>query len=354
MEEVPEKRLLNKPPDSDFYQLRYKTYPAEISTFHWAIIVIILGIIFLPTGTDILSTSDSVYENKITYDDGDYSNCSITNNNEGRLCQLTFEFTEDVSGPVYVYYQLEHYFQNHRRYYESRSIQQLQGNNLDENEVELDCSPLYKNGSLLLNPCGLIANSFFNDVFELNTYESTNGNLVFDSSNIAIYSDENTLYKQVSGFQYVIVDDTSVSCSSVNLPDTCKSYTDPSTGTSYLFNYPDDDTTQYLYEAYPDQISPIDGVTDQHFIVWMRPAMLPTFRKLYGQISGDFNSGDKLVFNVTANFEVQSFDATKSLLITNLGPSGSKNRFVGQAYVVAGSFSLAIGVFMLIKIYFFN
>jgi hypothetical protein len=27
--------------------------------------------------------------------------------------------------------------------------------------VELNCNPLYKNGSLLLNPCGLIANSFF-------------------------------------------------------------------------------------------------------------------------------------------------------------------------------------------------
>lgn len=32
---------------------------------------------------------------------------------------------------------------------------------MGSSDVELDCNPLYKNGSLLLNPCGLIANSFF-------------------------------------------------------------------------------------------------------------------------------------------------------------------------------------------------
>jgi hypothetical protein len=38
---------------------------------------------------------------------------------------------------------------------------QLQGEVLSDSDVSLNCSPLYKNGSLLLNPCGLIANSFF-------------------------------------------------------------------------------------------------------------------------------------------------------------------------------------------------
>ena len=28
--------------------------------------------------------------------------------------------------------------------------------------IETDCDPLTKNGSLILHPCGLIANSFFN------------------------------------------------------------------------------------------------------------------------------------------------------------------------------------------------
>lgn len=32
-------------------------------------------------------------------------------------------------------------------------------------DVSDDCSPLYKNGSLTLHPCGLIANTLFNDIF---------------------------------------------------------------------------------------------------------------------------------------------------------------------------------------------
>jgi hypothetical protein len=33
---------------------------------------------------------------------------------------------------------------------------------MDYDDVYSDCYPLLRNGSLLLNPCGLIANTFFN------------------------------------------------------------------------------------------------------------------------------------------------------------------------------------------------
>ena len=75
---------------------------------------------------------------------------------------MIFTFNQKVDGPLYLYYELENYFQNHRRYYQSLDRNQLQGEVLTENDVSLNCSPLYKNGSNLLNPCGLIANSFFN------------------------------------------------------------------------------------------------------------------------------------------------------------------------------------------------
>ena len=97
--------------------------------------------------------------------------------------QLIFDIDEDVDGPIYLYYEMTNYFQNHRRYYQSRSNYQKKGEvkmahryshqhssnfftrsteqNMGSSDVELDCNPLYKNGSLLLNPCGLIANSFF-------------------------------------------------------------------------------------------------------------------------------------------------------------------------------------------------
>ncbi len=75
---------------------------------------------------------------------------------------MAFTFTKDVDGPFYLYYEMKNFFQNHRRYYLSYDASQLQGQLLSEGDVSLNCDPLYKNGSLLLNPCGLVASSFFN------------------------------------------------------------------------------------------------------------------------------------------------------------------------------------------------
>jgi hypothetical protein len=75
--------------------------------------------------------------------------CSIDENDEGKVCevtnhgychsgavlmypcllcaQLTFTFDEDANGPLYVYYELENFYQNHRRYVSSRDAFQLEG-----------------------------------------------------------------------------------------------------------------------------------------------------------------------------------------------------------------------------------
>lgn len=186
------------------------------------------------------------------------------------------------------------------------------------------------------------------DVFAVDSAASIPANTVYlDETDIALPSDKNVMYKQVSGFESAPVT-LPQTCTGAGLPDGCKSYTD-STGQDYLFYYPNDDTTQYLYESYPDQISPLDGVTDQHFMVWMRVEPLPTFRKLYGVIDGNFNAGDTIVVNITANFEVDSFDSTKSLVISTLGSLGGKNPFPGQVFVTTGSFSIIFGVFLLVK-----
>jgi hypothetical protein len=178
-------------------------------------------------------------------------------------------------------------------------------------------------------------------------------NLLVDDSNIALYVDRHTLYKQVNGFESILVTNHSITCQEVGLPDGCKTYEDISSNLTYKFYYPNDDTTQYLYESYPNQISPLEGVTNQHFMVWMRTAMLPTFRKLYGQINGSFVSGDQLVINVIANYEVDSFNAEKALVISTVGTYGGKNIFIGQVYITIGSILLVTGIGVLIREYFF-
>ena len=179
------------------------------------------------------------------------------------------------------------------------------------------------------------------DVFTLTSSSSTNAAL--DETGISWLSDRQAKFLQVNGFKSAVVASSSVSCAAAGLPTSCKNYYDSDTGTYYKFFYPNDDTVQYLYETYPGLISPIEGVTNEHFIVWMRTAALPTFRKLYGKISGNFPSGTTFSFQVTANYEVNSFGGSKSLVISTVGEFGGRNPYLGTAYVVVGSLCLFFG-----------
>jgi hypothetical protein len=70
-----------------------------------------------------------------------------------------------------------------------------------------------------------------------------------------------------------------------------------------------------------------------------------------GKIEGNFKEGDILVFNITANYEVDSFDATKKLVLSTLGSRGGRNMFVGEAFTAVGSLCMVFGVALLVKGY---
>lgn len=72
-----------------------------------------------------------------------------------------------MKAPVYLYYELANFYQNHRRYVKSRSDKQLAGTFYTESSQLSDCDPLRTLNGKLLNPCGLIANSVFNGACHL-------------------------------------------------------------------------------------------------------------------------------------------------------------------------------------------
>ena len=81
-------------------------------------------------------------------------------------CTVSLTVPEDMEPPVYVYYELENFYQNHRRYVKSRDDVQLREGKLLTASDLSDCEPLIQsqNGtkSPIRHPCGLIAGSFFN------------------------------------------------------------------------------------------------------------------------------------------------------------------------------------------------
>ena len=316
--------------------------------------------VFFYTGFKLHALQDEVVELKITYDDyyEEEPECGIGNDfNANKTCLLTMTAPEDMSPPILVHFELTNFHQNHRSYYQSRDDFQLLGQVGDQDSVsKLRCKPLYQLGGIKLNPCGVAANTFFNDVFKLvGGTDSFGQELEMMEEGIAWQSDLDYAFAQPEGFRYEACPDQAcdVSCCDTDEDGqewSCKKpYYNEKDKTCYRYHYPYDDTTQYLYETYEGIISPLEGVTNEHFVVWMRIATQPTFRKLYGWINQPIPKGTNLTFEVTANYVVSRFRGSKSLIVSTNNIFGGRNPYLGPSFYIVGFYCLLAGTFFALK-----
>jgi len=173
-------------------------------------------------------------------------------------CTLQFDITNDIGPPVLFYYRLTDFYQNHRRYVKSMDTEQLQGQfRSNESIANSDCDPLQIDNATgkAYYPCGLIANSQFNDSYisplltnpginaQYTTYTMTNEGIAWDSDK-ALYGISAYTPYQVSP--------------------------PPNWQPRYPNGYACDEEGCGLPDLH----------TDEAFQVWMRTAGLPTFSKL--------------------------------------------------------------------------
>ncbi|GAA5845838.1 hypothetical protein JCM11251_001818, partial [Rhodosporidiobolus azoricus] len=90
--------------------------------------------------------------------DASQTNLSIAN-----TCRVLFEVPVTLEAPVFMYYKLSNYYQNHRRYVKSVDSDQLMGDAVSTSSIDGgDCKPVDTIDGRPIYPCGLIANSLFN------------------------------------------------------------------------------------------------------------------------------------------------------------------------------------------------
>ncbi|KAF3000982.1 hypothetical protein E8E13_009405 [Curvularia kusanoi] len=356
-----------RPPNTAFRQQRLKAWQPILTPKTVLPLFFIVGIIFAPIGGLLLYASSLVQELSI-----DYTNCNTSapateaifdasaqstladipagdvsatfktamksQPQWGRawenytwpsgkvqntsVCILSFEIPNDIQPPILFYYRLTNFYQNHRRYVKSVDIDQLKGTARTVSQIDNgDCGPLDSVDGKPYYPCGLIANSMFNDTFTnlnaTNPSQNENSPSVYNMTTDGIsWAHEGDLYGK-----------TKYKPSEVVPPPNWQE--------------------QYVNGSYEGLEELPDLHTWEAFQVWMRTAGLPTFSKLAQRNDNDVLRAGTYRLKIYDRFPVQAYSGTKSILISTRTVMGGKNPFLGIAYIVVGGLCILLGAVFL-------
>ena len=177
-----------------------------------------------------------------------------TAKNPTPICTLQFPIPNNIGPPVLLYYRLTNFYQNHRRYVKSLDTDQLKGDAVSVSTIKSgSCDPLRVDDSgKPYYPCGLIANSLFNDSFNdpvnVNVQGDNRDNQTYDMTNKGIaWDSDKALYGK-----------TKYKAEDIAVPP----------------NWQEQWPKGYTEDNLPDLEA------DEEFQVWMRTAGLPAFSKL--------------------------------------------------------------------------
>ena len=152
-----------------FKQQIMKAWQPVPTIYSTVVLFCLLGLFFLGFGIALIILTQQIVEVTQYYDD----KCSTIN----AQCTINITISSKMEAPVFFYYELENFYQNHRRYVKSRDVDQLMGTARSVSDISTTCSPvttmqeLGRNTSIggqfiepdkPANPCGLIAKSLFN------------------------------------------------------------------------------------------------------------------------------------------------------------------------------------------------
>ena len=310
----------------------------------------IFGLIFLAIGGTLYTMSESITSLSHEYD----THCDTKADSD---CVIEIQVESDMYAPIYVYYAIDNFYQNHRRYVKSRSNEQMMGNNLGVNDLD-DCDPIKTNRDLgddiksvsgkdldpdaAAYPCGLVARSVFTDQFTSIT-DASGKNYIIDDSDIAWGSDVEYRYKNLGisdwkDIQWLNIEDCKLILMGIHA----------ATDLFKKFIHHHHRRSSILIPANLDSDCDIClFVCIEHFMVWMRTAGLPNFKKLYGRIDQDMPEGTYKV-SIKSSYDVSNFGGSKSFVLSTTNYFGGTNYFLAICYLVIGILCVLFGFIFLI------
>ena len=118
----------------------------------FGIVFLVLGIVITSINAKIIEVGEGeLLHYETTCGEIDYSrmNANYVYSSHKNYCTLNFELKEDMTAPIYFFYNLDNFYQNHRRYLKSKFAKQLAGETIKENKAKSDCYPISLNSDIM-------------------------------------------------------------------------------------------------------------------------------------------------------------------------------------------------------------
>eukprot|EP00929_Paragymnodinium_shiwhaense_P108565 TRINITY_DN74885_c0_g1_i1.p1 TRINITY_DN74885_c0_g1~~TRINITY_DN74885_c0_g1_i1.p1 ORF type:complete len:436 (+),score=53.75 TRINITY_DN74885_c0_g1_i1:123-1430(+) len=377
---------------NQFVEKRLKAWQPVLAPKRIIAVYIICGLVFTGVGIMLLLVSQGVVEVEYDYTDNDVAS---------GVGYFDMEITRDMEPPIWLHYQLEGFHQNHRRYIRSIAETQMKVTTPETDASQLDsCKPWVVTDGRVNYPCGLVARSVFNDSYVLTMLgpeddkwnrvevDSRAKTIAWASDTEGKFTNMDPEAKVVDGVEnqkhlnmwinqrfppvecvqkevsaekpyrpvYVAMREEEVplpsngsavatSARSAQIVD-CTGYFPPAreSGVSHpRCKFVREGENFQCTGNYEERQVEDWGIQSGHFIVWMRIAGLPTFRKLWGMIDEPLKAGSTLRVHYSDNFPVKEFHGRKSFVVTTTSVLGGRNDFLGYGYIVVGCCCLIFG-----------
>ncbi|KAK1754797.1 hypothetical protein QBC47DRAFT_384981 [Echria macrotheca] len=257
-----------------------------------------------------------------------YGNYSV----EHDFCLVQFNLPEDLQPPVSMYYHLENFYQNHRRYVGSFNAKQLLGDAVDGSTINgSTCDPITHdpNGTgKIVYPCGIVANSMFNDTFSSPVLLNPPGN-----------------EGGVNGSrEYRMNNSTGITWPGIR---------DLYGETKYSLDQivPPPNWVERYRDGYTVDNPPPNPANWEHFQNWMMLAASPNFFKLYQRNENESMKAGRYQVDIESNFATEKYNGRKAFVITTLSTMGSRNIWPGIIFLIVGGICLLLDVYFILSFF---